>query len=135
MTPAAKPVSIRARGQVRNYLLVTLFMLVTVGSAAATVMMPSRPRPTPLDELRDELTEIVEGRRARIAELEATVGDRCDRFAAHERTMLLVMDGRWEDGRAYADRYEAKCGSDPNVRRWANAPIPKAQRVIAARLL
>ena len=134
MTPAAKPVSIRARGQVRHYFLVTLFMLVTVGSAGLTVMMPGRHRPAPRDELRDELTLIVEGRRARIAELEATVGDRCDRIAAHERTMLLVMDARWDAAKAYAARYQARCGDDPDVRRWANAPVPQAQRVLAARL-
>jgi hypothetical protein len=125
MTPTTAPESLRPRGQLRAYIAVTLFVVMTVGSAGLTVMMPGRHRPTPAARLHDELVEIAAARRTRIAALEATVGDRCERRAAHERTMLLVQDGRWAEARRYADAYEARCGADANVRRWANAPVPR----------
>ena len=125
MTPTATPESLRPRGQLRAYIAVTLFIVMTIGSAGLTVMMPSRHRPTSTELLHDELAEIAAARRTRIAALQASVGDRCERVAAHERTMLLVQDGRWAEARQYADAYEARCGADRNVRRWANAPVPR----------
>jgi len=32
---------------------------------------------------------------------------------------LLVLDGQWVNVRAYAVRYEDRCGADPVVRHWA----------------
>jgi hypothetical protein len=123
----AKPPKLRARGQLRAMAAVALGVMFTLTSAAAQ-LMPGRPRPErrPID---DELAAIVEQRKARIAQLEQQApGERCHPPGAHELARLLVMDGRWIDVRRFADGYERRCGEDPVVRTWGNAPEPRARR-------
>lgn len=103
---------------------VGLVVLMTLGNAAAN-MLPVQ-RPSAAEVRREEQRAIVEQRRARIGELRRA-GDRCQPAAAHELARLLVMDGRFADARGYADDYEQRCGADPVVRHWGDAPSPRAK--------
>jgi hypothetical protein len=101
------------------------FSLAVVAWASATI---PEPRTDSRAEMRRELAGVVDERRARIDELQATIGDRCDRPPVHELMRLLVMDGRWREARAFASSYELRCGEDAVVRKWADAPIPPSRR-------
>jgi hypothetical protein len=90
--------------------------LLTIGGAAAN-MMPHHLK-TARELQREEQTDMIEARRARIATLLAE-GDRCRAPIARELARALVYDGR--SAVPYADDYERRCGDDPIVRRWANA--------------
>jgi hypothetical protein len=87
-------------------------------------LMP-RWRPTASTLMQLELAQVVVERRARIDELGGLTGEVCDRPHVLELLKLYVMDGRFEDAKAYADRYETRCGEDSLVRKWGNAPKPK----------
>jgi len=120
--------SIRTRGQLRAMAAVVLGVLFTMTSAAAQLMPGRRPHDSrrPID---DELAAIVEQRRVRISELQATApGERCHPPGAHELARLLVMDGQWSEARRFADAYEQRCGEDPVVRKWGDAPRPPTRR-------
>jgi hypothetical protein len=120
--------SIRARGQLRAIAAVVLGTLFTL-TAAAAQLLPGGPRPAPRRAIDDELAAIVLERRARIAELQAAApDDRCHPAGAHELARLLVMDGRWPAARRFADGYEQRCGDDPIVRKWGDAPQPGRRR-------
>lgn len=93
-------------------------------SVWGTAMMP-RWKPSASVQMRAELVQVVVERRARIDVLSETIGDVCDRPRVLELMRLYVMDGRFEDAKVYADSYEARCGEDMAVRKWANAPKPK----------
>lgn len=86
-----------------------------------------RPRlgPSASATLRVELAQVVVERRLRIDALHAQVGEVCDRPRVLELMKLYVMDGRFDDAKAYADGYETRCGEDMAVRKWANAPRPR----------
>ncbi|HSK02402.1 MAG TPA: hypothetical protein VK932_14215 [Kofleriaceae bacterium] len=123
-----KTSSIRARGQLRAIAAVVLGALFTL-TAAAAQLLPGGPRPTPRRAIDDELAAIVVERRARIAELQAAApGDRCHPAGAHELARLLVMDGQWPAVRRFADGYARRCGDDPIVRKWGDAPQPGRRR-------
>lgn len=111
----------------RRHRTAVIAVLLVLGLAIATwvVAMIPEQRPNRDAELRRELAEIVTDRRDRIADLRLIIGDRCDRQNVHELMRLLVMDGRWYEARPYADGYEARCGEDPVVRKWADAPRPR----------
>jgi hypothetical protein len=96
-------------------------------AAWANATIPA-PRIDPRVEMRRELAVVVDERRDRIDELHDLIGDSCDRFPVHELMKLLVMEGRWREARTYADRYEARCGEDIIVRKWADAPVPRSAR-------
>lgn len=103
---------------------VALGLLFTMSTAAAS-LMPGRGRPSPRQQMNDELAAIVDERVARIAELQAAAPiARCHPASAHELARLLVMDGRWPEVRRFADEYEQRCGEDPVVRKWGDAPRP-----------
>jgi hypothetical protein len=105
---------------------ITLGVLFTLSSAAAQ-LLPGRGRLPERRPIDDELAVIVGERKARIAELEQQApGERCHPAGAHELARLLVMDGRWADVRRFAADYEQRCGEDPVVRTWGNAPEPRA---------
>lgn len=115
-----------ARGQrmaVAGVLVAFLLAVVTWTSAS----VPDK-QPDPQEGMRRELAGAVEERRARIGELEALIGQNCDRIRVHELMRLWVLDGRWQLARAYADYYEMKCGEDVVVRGWAEAPRPPSAR-------
>jgi hypothetical protein len=96
-------------------------------AAWTTASIPDR-KADPREAMRKELAGVVEERHARIAQLEVSIGNSCeDRFRVHELMKLLVMDGRWQDARRFADDYEERCGEDVIVRKWANAPIPRVR--------
>jgi hypothetical protein len=90
------------------------------GSALRPKLAPSASA-----TLRVELAQVVVERRVRIDALDAQIGELCDRPHVLELMKLYVMDGRFEDAKAYADSYEKRCGEDMAVRKWANAPKPK----------
>lgn len=119
---------IRARGQLRVMLAVAIGVMLTLGSAAAQ-LLPGGPRPPARRAIDDELAAIVGARKARIAQLEQeTPVERCHPPGARELARLLVMDGRWADVRRLAAGYERRCGEDPIVQTWGNAPEPHARR-------
>jgi len=76
------------------------------------------------DALRRELAGISQQRKLRIIALQASLVDRCDPPVAHELAKQLVMDGRGPEAKDFATGYTARCGEDPVVVRWANAPRP-----------
>src|SRR5262247_4148776 len=115
--------SIRARGQWPAIAGAVVVVLFTFGAAAAN--LPSGPPPSARQLMREELDEIVHQRRVRITELQAAApGERCHPPSAHELARLLVMDGQWPAARRFADDYERRCGEDPVVRKWGDAPRP-----------
>ncbi|HWO21799.1 MAG TPA: hypothetical protein VNO30_23680 [Kofleriaceae bacterium] len=113
---------IARRGRLALVAIVCGFVLAV--SVWGTAMLP-KYRPNRAMLLRAELAEVVAVRRARIEELGMLIGDVCDRPRVLELMRLYVMDGRFEDAKAYGDRYELRCGEDMAVRKWANAPKPK----------
>ena len=116
--------SLRKKGQILPVVGVLLVVLMTLGNAAAN-MMPFH-RPTPAELRAEEQAVIVDQRKVRIAELRAAP-DRCRPATSHELVRLLVQDGRWSDAHRYADDYEQRCGVDPVVGHWGNAPVPRVQ--------
>jgi hypothetical protein len=119
-----QPISVRQRGQVAPMAAVSLLVLVTLASAGAnTISIHRRPSAAEL-RAAEQRAQIVD-RRVRIAELLAQ-GDRCTPAIAHELARDLVFDGR--SARAYADDYEARCGIDPEIEHWRDAPVIAAAR-------
>jgi hypothetical protein len=113
----SKPVSVRERTPWWSLAGVLFLVVLTLGNAAAN-MIPYHI-PTTRERQQQEQHGVAEARRARIATLLAAP-DRCDAQTARELARLLVFDGR--SARAYADDYERRCGDDPIVRRWGDAP-------------
>lgn len=105
-----------------------VLVLLALALVAWTSAIASQRKPGRAAILRDELSQVVTERRERIAAIESTVGDRCDPPLAHELMKLLVMDGRWQDARGYADRYQVRCGEDAIVQKWSKAPKPRSAR-------
>ena len=128
MTKPKRPADSIRPGRRRQMLApvsIVLGVLFTLTTAAAQIIPSGRPSSKEL--LREELGTIVDQRRDRIAELQAT-GDRCHPPTAHELARLLVMDGQFSIARSFADDYERRCGEDPVVRHWGDAPIPRPRR-------
>jgi hypothetical protein len=94
--------------------------IVTWGFA----ITPSK-RPDPQAAMHQELVQIAEQRKVKIAELEVALGAACLPDRAHDLMRLLVLDGRIDDARAYGDSYTQRCGDDPVVAHWAKAPRPR----------
>ena len=110
----------------RRQLLPVVGIVILVGftlANAAANMLPSG-RPTKAEVLRAERDEIVMERRAKIAQLQLT-RDTCHVPSAHELARLLAMDGQGAAAATFADAYEARCGADPVVRHWGDAPRPR----------
>jgi hypothetical protein len=110
--------TIRKPGQVLPMVTAVVVVLFTLANAGAN-MLPSH-RPTRAQLWKAEERTLIDERRDRISELQIT-GDRCKPVLAHELARDLVMDGR--SARAYADDYEQRCGEDPVMRHWGNAPV------------
>lgn len=94
----------------------------------AAVMWVSSLEPRPrLDRdaaMRREIAGIAQQRRVKIVELQHALGETCTPAIAHELAKQLVMDGRNDDARSFAEVYTERCGGDPVILRWANAPRP-----------
>jgi hypothetical protein len=101
--------------------LVGLFL---VGALSWFASIVPENKPDRAAELRRELAEITVQRRLRIIELRGALFERCDPARAHELAKQLVMDGRGSEARQFAASYTTRCGEDPAVERWANAPRP-----------
>lgn len=86
-------------------------------------MMPVH-RPNPREQMRRELASIQVERKVKIDVLRDVLADRCDPPTAHALVRLLVLDGRGTEARQLGARYDAHCGDDAYVDRWANAPLP-----------
>jgi hypothetical protein len=104
---------------------ITLGVLFTLGTAAANII-PMGHRPTPAETRAVEQAELIAQRKARI-EVLSSAKTECHPAAAHELARLLVQDGQWDAVRLFGDSYEQRCGEDPVVRNWANAPRPRAR--------
>ncbi len=120
------PPSIRARHQLLPILVVVVVVGFTLGSAAASLLPPPH-RQTLAEWRRDEMAAMVVQRRERIVELRLS-GDRCVPEVARELARLLVMDAQWNAVRGYADDYQLRCGADPTVAKWRDAPRPRSSR-------
>ncbi len=119
--------SVRPRGQLLPVLGIVLLVLFTLGSAGANLI--TRHRPTEAELRAEEQQTIVEQRRGqitRLAQLAAT-GSACHAANAHELARLLVMDGQWAAVHQFALQYEQRCGEDPVVRHWSQAPRPRSR--------
>ena len=99
---------------------VALILLATFANAALN-MLPSH-RTSARERQREEQAAIMAERRVRLAHMLAD-GDGCHPAIAHELARALVFDGR--SARDYADDYERRCGPDPVIRHWADAPQPR----------
>lgn len=113
----AETPSVRARIPWLRLVALALVMLMTFANAALN-MLPSQ-RPTARELQRQEQDAIIAARRVRLAHMLAD-GDGCHPAIAHELARALVFDGR--SARDYADDYERRCGPDPVIRHWAEAP-------------
>jgi hypothetical protein len=98
---------------------VLVVVLLTFANAAVN-MLPSRAMTT-RERRRAEQEAFVAARRAHLAALLAE-SDGCHPAIAHELAKALVFDG--QSARAYAEDYERRCGPDPVVEHWAQAPLP-----------
>lgn len=98
--------------------IAVVVVLFTLANAAAN-MLPSH-RPSHAELLRAEQDDVIAVRRTRIAALLA-LGAHCAPVVAHELVRALVFDGR--SARSYADDYTRRCGEDPVVRHWGEAPV------------
>ena len=94
-------------------------VVMTLGNAAAN-MLPSHA-PTQAERTRAAIADLSATRRARITLLLAQ-GDRCDPATSRALARELAFDGR--SVREYADDVARRCGEDPIVRKWAEAPLP-----------
>ncbi len=110
--------TIRKRGQVLPMVTAVLVVLFTLANAAAN-MLPTH-HVTHAEVRHDEERVLIEQRRERIAALLA-LGAHCAPVVAHELVRDLVLDGR--SARAYAATYEQRCGEDPVMRHWGDAPV------------
>jgi hypothetical protein len=82
-------------------------------------------KPDPRAAMRQELVQIAEQRKVKIAELEVELGTSCAPAQAHELVRLLVLDGQIDQARAFGESYTERCGDDSIVEHWANAPRPR----------
>ena len=109
----------------RNRIIVgALVVLFTVAVLTWVSALVPQKKPDRNSAMRRELAEIAMQRRLKIIGLQHSLGERCDPAQAHELAKQLVMDGRGPEARDFATGYTARCGEDPVVVRWANAPRP-----------
>lgn len=109
------------RDRVLVGVLVAPFALAVLAWSSA--MVPHK-KPDRYAAMRRELAEIAQQRPVKILALQRSLGERCDPAAAHELARQLVMDGRGAEAKRFAAAYTTRCGEDPVVVHWANAPHP-----------
>lgn len=114
-------ISVRARLPYLSLAGILVLVAMTFGNAAAN-MLPFH-LPTKHELQQAEQQEVASARRARIAQLLAE-GDHCKPEISRELARALVFDG--QSARPYAADHERRCGADPIIDRWANAPQPRA---------
>jgi hypothetical protein len=101
--------------------LIALFVVAAI-MWVSSLSPPSRPDRHAA--MRREIAEIAQQRRARIVDLQRSIGERCTPADAHELAKQLVMDGRTDEVKSFAASYTERCGDDEVIARWANAPRP-----------
>ena len=113
----------RQRGQLAPIAAI----LLVVGVMLATTIANALPvhHPTLAEQRAADRIDVIAQRRARIVELTAE-GDHCVPARAHELARALVFDG--QSARAYADDYLVRCGDDPAMAHWRDAPIAKRRQ-------
>jgi len=120
-------------------------VLVTFSAAVATWAYAATPEPR-MDprvearlQMRRELAEVIDARRARIEQLGQEIGLSCEaaravsnfrsrgeqRLKVHTYMELLVMDGRFDDAKVFATDYQVRCGDDVIVQNWASLKKPR----------
>lgn len=118
-------VNVRPRASLKvllPFLALAFVLLFAFGNVAAAMFAPKAKTRAEIWEI--ERADIIEARRARIVELRAHV-DHCEAANAHDLARLLVMDGRFDEVKFFAQGYQAKCGADPVVEHWGSAPRPR----------
>jgi hypothetical protein len=120
-----QPRSVRARTPWFSLVGIVLLALLTLGNAAAN-MVPFHV-PTARELQQQEQRAIADARRVEVDALIAE-GDKCRPHIAHDIARGLVYVGR--SARAYSIDYQQRCGIDPIVERWGNAPMPRKPRPI-----
>ena len=122
-----------AAAELKQHRRPRLVVGITVGAIAAAVLgfglmpAPAHAHRTPhAVALKQQLDTITAERHTKIADLRPQVVAVCDPPKARTYTQLLVMDGRGADAAAFSDDYAERCGADPVVENWANAPLPAA---------
>lgn len=124
-------------------------VLVVFSAAVATWTYAAVPEPR-VDprveqrlQMRRELAEVIDARRARIEQLAQEIKLSCEaaravsdfrsrgeqRLKVHTFMELLVMDGRFDDAKAYAADYQARCGEDVIVQNWASLKKPRKRDI------
>jgi hypothetical protein len=117
----AAPLSRRRRNRLAVASVTGVFLLAVLAWLLALVPEHHARRG---EAMRRELAQIKVDRKVKIDELSARIGLRCDPNDAHELVKLLVLDGRGPDAKAFGEDYVLRCGDDPVVEHWANAPRP-----------
>jgi hypothetical protein len=112
--------SLRAKTPWFSLIGIVFLALLTLGNAAAN-MVPFHV-PTAFELQQREQHAIADEHRLRLDALMAE-GDQCRPHIAHEIAKGLVYVGR--SARDYAADYQRRCGNDPVVERWGNAPLPR----------
>jgi hypothetical protein len=110
---------LRSRVPWQRLALLVVVVVLTFANAAAN-LLPFH-LPSVHERQLAEQQEIIAAREARIEEL-LRQPDRCRPAFAHELARALVFDGR--SARDYAADYERRCGADPVMRHWGEAPVP-----------
>jgi len=117
------PLSRHRRNRISLLVVLTVF-----GFALATWIVAIMPhsKVSHDEERRRELQGIATQRTLRIGELLVLdPAARCDTPRAQELARLLAQDGQGESARAFGRDFGARCGADPIVARWANAPLQR----------
>jgi hypothetical protein len=117
---ATQPRSLRTRTPWLSLVGIVLLVGLTLGNAAAN-MIPFHV-PTAHELQQQEQREIADARRVQL-ELLLAQGDQCRPHVAHDIVRGLVYVGR--SAREFAADYQQRCGVDPVIERWGNAPLPR----------
>lgn len=119
------------RGQRIAFAGVAVVFLLAVGTWAASSVPEQRvdPRIEARMQMKKELAVVVDERKDRIDQLALLIGGRCDRRNVMEYVKLLVMDGQFAQAYGYGEDYSARCGDDPEVRKWSRMAKKKLERL------
>ena len=116
--------NVRAKANLLPLIGLGLMLVFPIANVAAAIFAPKAK--TRAEIWETERADIIDTRRAAIVDLRTKV-DHCEAANAHELARQLVMDGRFDEVHFFAQGYQAKCGVDPVVDHWGNAPRPRAR--------
>jgi hypothetical protein len=81
-------------------------------------------KPSHVEKMRRELSNVTQQRKDHIAFLQAELGDRCLTPTARDLVQQLAQDGRGPDAKRLGESYLVRCGYDRSIDNWAHAPKP-----------